>query len=326
MNDEILVSVFCIAHNHEKYIRRCLDGFVSQEAPFRYEVLVHDDASTDRTAEIIREYERKYPDIIKPIYQKENQYSKGVKIAKTFLVPKAKGTYVAFCEGDDYWCDKTKLAKQAAIMEQNPSCNLCVHRVDMITEDGKIIGHTMPDFDTQTGIIDSDTFIEIELKCHRYHTSSFFIRKTAYRQFISRYPNFYTVASVGDEPMLLYFATTGNVAYIDDIMSHYRIGSIGGWGQSAKYNYKILQRRSCGEIAMLEAFDAYTNGKYSDAVTQRVLHARFKQATVSYPFRQPFQKEFRTIYKSLPLQRKLKMILLALFPNVIPKILIAHSK
>ena len=74
---DILVSIFCITYNHEKYIRKALEGFVRQETNFNYEVLVHDDASTDGTSGIIKEFEEKYPDIIKPIYQSENQYQNG---------------------------------------------------------------------------------------------------------------------------------------------------------------------------------------------------------------------------------------------------------
>ena len=83
------VSIVTLAYNHGKYIRQCLEGFVMQVTDFPFEVIIHDDASTDDTAEIIREYEQKYPDIIKPIYQTENQYSKGVAIGATFLYPNA---------------------------------------------------------------------------------------------------------------------------------------------------------------------------------------------------------------------------------------------
>ena len=89
--EEIMVSVFCTAYNHGKYIRDCLEGFVKQKTNFKFEVLINDDASTDNTASIIREYEKKYPDIIKPIYQKENQYSKGISIYRQILVPEASG-------------------------------------------------------------------------------------------------------------------------------------------------------------------------------------------------------------------------------------------
>jgi len=118
------VSICCLAYNHEPYIRDCLDGFMIQQTNFDFEVLIHDDASTDKTAEIIREYEKKYPDIIKPIYQTENQYSKRVGITRVFQFPRARGKYIAMCEGDDYWTDPLKLQKQVDFLESNPDYGL----------------------------------------------------------------------------------------------------------------------------------------------------------------------------------------------------------
>src|SRR5690554_2985712 len=94
-----LVSISTITFNHAPYIRQCLDGFLMQKTDFAFEVLIHDDASTDGTEEIIREYEAKYPDIIKPLYEIENQYSKGRSGSRTFNFPRAKGKYIALCEG-----------------------------------------------------------------------------------------------------------------------------------------------------------------------------------------------------------------------------------
>ena len=125
--NDIKVSVYCLAYNHEKFIRNTLDGFVSQKTNFKYEVIIHDDASTDNTTNIIREYEEKYPDIIKPIYQTENQYSKGIGIIPNYIVPRIRGKYVAACEGDDYWCDDYKLQKQFDYMEKHSECSMCVH-------------------------------------------------------------------------------------------------------------------------------------------------------------------------------------------------------
>ena len=125
--DNIAVSVICTAYNHEKYIRDALEGFVSQKTDFRFEVLVNDDASTDGTAAIIREYAVKYPDIIRPVYQTENLYSQGVKIWRDVLLPMARGSYIAFCEGDDYWCDDGKLAVQKAYLDTHPECSAVVH-------------------------------------------------------------------------------------------------------------------------------------------------------------------------------------------------------
>ena len=124
--DKPEVSICCITYNHEKYIEDALKGFLIQKTDFPFEILIHDDASTDRTAEIIREYEKKYPKIIKPIYQKENQYSKGIKIVNpTFNFPRAKGKYIAMCEGDDYWTDPKKLQIQKDFLDANPDYVIC---------------------------------------------------------------------------------------------------------------------------------------------------------------------------------------------------------
>lgn len=114
-----LVSIICNTYNHASYISQCLNGFFIQRTNFPFEVLVHDDASTDNTPDIIREYECKYPQILKPIYQKENQYSKGKDIFFDHQCLRAKGKYIAICEGDDYWIDPLKLQKQIDFLESH---------------------------------------------------------------------------------------------------------------------------------------------------------------------------------------------------------------
>ena len=121
------VSVLCITYNHEEYIRTALESLINQKTSFRYEVIVHDDASTDGTASIVREYADKYPDLIKPVLQSNNQYSKGVDIIRTCILNYAEGKYIAFCEGDDCWIDENKLEKQYLLMEKTPSVDICSH-------------------------------------------------------------------------------------------------------------------------------------------------------------------------------------------------------
>ena len=120
MENTPLVSIICSTYNHEAYIAQCLDGFLIQQTTFPFEILVHDDASTDNTPYIIHEYEYKHPQIIKPIYQKENQYSQGEDIFFKYQCSRAQGKYIAICEGDDYWIDPLKLQKQVDFLEQNP--------------------------------------------------------------------------------------------------------------------------------------------------------------------------------------------------------------
>ena len=125
--DKPLISICCITYNHESYIKDTLEGFLIQETNFPFEILIHDDASTDKTADIIRQYEEKYPELIKPVYQTENQYSKGIKINSTFNFPRSQGEYIALCEGDDFWTDKDKLQYQIEKMREHGKCQLSFH-------------------------------------------------------------------------------------------------------------------------------------------------------------------------------------------------------
>lgn len=125
-----LVSISCLTYNHAPFVRKCLDGFLMQKTTFPFEILIHDDCSTDGTDLIIREYTEKYPDIIKPLYETENKYSNGYrgKMDITFNYSRAQGKYIASCEGDDYWTDPLKLQKQVDFMEANPEYSVTFHR------------------------------------------------------------------------------------------------------------------------------------------------------------------------------------------------------
>lgn len=133
-DENILVSINTLTYNHEKYIAQCIEGILMQKTNFAFELLIHDDASTDNTAAIIKEYEKKYPKIIKPIYQTENQWSKGIKIAATYQYPRVKGKYIALCEGDDYWIDENKLQMQVDFLENNPEYTMCFHNANILNK------------------------------------------------------------------------------------------------------------------------------------------------------------------------------------------------
>lgn len=135
---DVLVSICCITYNHGPFIRQCLDGFMMQKTDFSFEVLIHDDASTDGTTEIIKEYEARYPDVIKPIYEEENQWVKGRRGSAVFNFPRARGKYIALCEGDDYWTDPLKLQKQVDFLEKNKEYVLCSHNYNNYNEDTQL--------------------------------------------------------------------------------------------------------------------------------------------------------------------------------------------
>lgn len=132
-----LVAIDCRTYNQEKYIGDTLEGFVMQKTNFPYVAIVHDDASTDDTAQIIKQYAEKYPDIIKPIIETENQYSKADGSLTRVLKEACRNTnakYIALCEGDDYWTDPNKLQLQVDFLESNPDYSMCFHKVDILNE------------------------------------------------------------------------------------------------------------------------------------------------------------------------------------------------
>ena len=131
-NEFMMVSVLCQTYNHEQYISECLQSIVAQKVNFRYEILVHDDASTDNTANIIRKFEREYPDLIKPIYQEVNQWSLGNKVFSGIQLPRCTGKYIAICEGDDYWTDPLKLQKQVDILKVMKILDLFMRKPEFI--------------------------------------------------------------------------------------------------------------------------------------------------------------------------------------------------
>lgn len=121
----LIVTILCLVYNHEAYIRQCLEGFVMQRTNFRFEAIIHDDASTDKSADIIREYAEKYPEIIKPILETQNQYSKHDGTISRIMNENTHGKYVAMCEGDDFWIDPLKLQKQVDLLEKHKDCSVC---------------------------------------------------------------------------------------------------------------------------------------------------------------------------------------------------------
>ena len=130
-----------------------------QQTNFAFEVLIHDDASTDGTTEIIKEYEAKYPDIIKPIYEDENQWVKGRRGSAVFNFPRAKGKYIALCEGDDYWTDPLKLQKQVDFLEKSLDYSMCSTRCLFYYEEGKQYKETYPQYIGDDNIVTLDKLV-----------------------------------------------------------------------------------------------------------------------------------------------------------------------
>ena len=209
-----LVSISCITYNHENYIREAIEGFLMQETTFPVEILIHDDASTDNTANIIREYEIKYPSLIKPIYQTENQYSKQDGTIGRIQIERTKGKYYATCEGDDYWDNHHKLQIQVDFLEKNPKYCLVYTNYRKFLQGRKI-------FKTRRNYQINN--IEDLLIQNNIGTLTICLRLQLLKDYYNTIYKELPPLSMGDYPKWLYLSTRGKFKYIDQFCAVYRV-------------------------------------------------------------------------------------------------------
>jgi glycosyltransferase involved in cell wall biosynthesis len=233
------VTVFCITYNQKKYIRQCLDSILLQKTDFEYEVLINDDASSDGTREIIEEYQKKYPGIVKPVFHEENQFSKGKRnFILRYLMPEALGKYLAICEGDDYWTDPNKLQKQVNFLDHHKDYAVCFHPVQVIYEDG----------DEETSIYPVENkpsrfTVNGLLRRNFMQTNSVMYRKQTYKEIN-------TGVMPGDWYLHLYHAQYGKIGFVNEVMSVYRRHSGGLWWESDKNIDQIWIKHGVGHAAL----------------------------------------------------------------------------
>lgn len=314
MNDEIKVSVCCLTYNHEKYVEKTLLGFVSQRTDFAFEVLIHDDASTDRTPEIIQEYAAKYPDIIKPIFQKENQYSKGVKVSVTYNYPRVQGKYVAFCEGDDYWCDEYKLQKQFNAMEKHSECALCVHNTRCIDKEGHCLDLMFPPQTFHAGVITAKQYIHAEIveSPWIFQMSSYFVRREVIEEYLRGFRHPFTV---GDLPLVLLSLQYGDCYYINQVMSCYRKDSGGAMTNIRNSREKTIRQYE-SFVKGFQFFDERTNGKYAEDFKYGVLFSEVQIYKSRGEFRKILDPKYKSVFVRFNIKNKALIVFGSLFPTI----------
>lgn len=296
------VSVYCMVFNHEPYLRDALEGFVRQQTDFEYEVIVHDDASTDRSREIIEEYAKNYPAIIKPVFQQENQYSKGVRVVDAFVLPRLTGEYVAVCEGDDYWTDPMKLQLQVDFLDKHPDYVACVHntmKLDMMTGvESRMFSHTQ----------DEDITVAEALAVGGgcYHTSSLMYR----REYIYNRPAFFQKAKgFADYPMAIYLTLSGKMRFINRTMSYYRFGSISSWTRKTRADTNKIAMHHQYVVDMLEEVDRYTDGAHHAQIEHVILQNRYKILFYKEQYSQLRKMPYAQLYRQMPASYRAKTYL-----------------
>lgn len=271
-----LVSIGIITYNHEKYIRQCLEGVMMQKTNFPFEVIIGEDCSTDNTRKIVEEFEAKYPDVIKPIYQEKNVG--GARNAYEFCYPKLSGKYIAICEGDDYWTDPLKLQKQVDFLENNPDVVLCYHRINRVNEWGEII-HKRESTDKITYLTQKELF----------HISIPTL-SIMFRNCIKEIPKEIIDAQCGDSFIRGMLASHGNAANLGFVGAHYRIHPGGVYSSKTtveQFLYSLNARRQMKRSA------------YFNKYQKREIEKEYLERKFSYLVHLLKKMEFSNFFKIL---------------------------
>ncbi len=302
-----MVSIICNTYNHENYIKDALDGFLMQRTNFVYEILVHDDASTDKTADIIRNYEKKYPNIIKPIYQTENQYSKGMGTVSKIQFSRVRGKYIALCEGDDFWTDSFKLQKQVDALEQHPEIDICAHKTAVVSAETKtILDYKAPE--------NENTVISAE---HVIAGGGGFVATCSlvFRAGLNETVPEFRKTMPFDYTLQIHGALRGGMIYLNENMASYRWLSKGSWSR------RIAQTESVGNIfserviQMLDVLDKEYNFQYHSSVSEAQLNLKFGQLLCSLDaYKQLMQEPYLHLYQKLDRITQIKIKLKYYFP------------
>lgn len=311
-----MVSICCLAYNQEAYIAQTLQSFIDQITDFPFEVLVHDDASTDKTADIIRQFEAKYPDIIKPIYQTENQHSKNVRISFTYQYPRATGKYIAMCEGDDYWIDPHKLQKQVDYMEAHPDCHLCFTNGKCEVNgsiERRVIPWT-PAYRKSYKPGNADYNMGDMVLLDYVPTASLLCLTEDLKNLPEMSPNTFR----GDTFIRLYTTSLGYAHCIDEDTCIYRYRVANSmttqWNESAKNAVAFIGKL----ISLLDDMNRITEGKYDAQIQEMKLRSVFRIHIKQQDYHAARQKQFHKLFRSDGLSEYAKYILAVYFPRLFP--------
>jgi len=221
------VSVVVITYNHENFIDQTIESIVTQETTFQIEVLIGDDFSTDGTRAKILEWERRYPQLIRPLLHDANlgpthNFNSAMKVSR--------GEYVAMIEGDDYWSDVRKLQKQSDCLDANQDASLCFHLHDVYNDTTE---RFLPSF--AGAILQESDFSPKEMLNHvAMHTST----KMWRRKFLPHFDKCHKSRQF-DCAINVLLALRGRIIRLDEVMSVYRLHPGGGWVGATKLNQNI---------------------------------------------------------------------------------------
>ena len=305
---EPMVSICTTTYQHALYIEKALDSFLMQKTTFPFEILIHDDVSTDGTIEILKRYAEKYPEIVKPLFEEENQYSKGVPINETFNFPRAKGKYIALCEGDDCWLDENKLQAQVDYMEAHPDCTFCFTNGTITDVSGNAPDRPFVPYyeEERPWFSEEDRSYELGemTRLSFVPTASFLFPRAVWEKLQEEYSR--KMCEHGDLKMRLYFTSEGYGRYIHMNSCLYRQNVAGSAFQVwRKESAEKTARRAATVSEMIRDLDERTGGKYMQEMQpllDRYLFVELWNTTADKPLQNP---ELRRVFRALPLKQRL---------------------
>lgn len=259
-SDIPLVSISCLTYNHGKFLKEALDGFLIQKTDFSFEILIHDDASTDDTVQIILDYQKKYPDLIKPIFQEKNLWSQGTRaLSATYNFPRAQGKYIAMCEGDDFWTDPYKLQKQVDFLECNPEYVACVHGAHFFDE--SLNSRVETKFEKVKEDFDLDLFKIFHESGGVYPSCSIMMRNTPpfYPKELLRFPS-------GDLTLIVFLKMKGKIRFMKGLWATYRIHANGVYQGENRSIKNIIKNRY-----LIQEYYSNLSKKLPKSSTRRLL-------------------------------------------------------
>lgn len=267
MNTNPLVSIVCLTFNEEDFVRDTLDNFLSQETNFPYEVLVYDDASQDRTPEILKEYADRYPDIFRMTLYTENNFKKGLGffgLREGFR--EARGKYIAYCEGDDYWCDNHKLQKQVDFLEAHPEYEVCAHETLVRNDfnpavDGILFTHTKVNIFLDRTKQNRYSFRDT-LTGNIFHISAMMFRN----DLPIVWPEWICEVTALDMILFMMLAERGDICLMRDVMSVYRHNQKSITSTGTQFANQVAFNNA--SITLVQRMDAFWNGRHHHDITR----------------------------------------------------------
>lgn len=304
------ITVVVMTYNQKDYIEKAIDSILSQNINVEYKILIHDDCSNDGTYELLLNKQKENPNKIEIIRQDSRKFlidGFNMMIYK-YVVPHINSKYVAYCDGDDYWCDNKKLQKQYDFMKEHQDYSMCFHNAYQLKNNGDMSSKWYIDSE---GDVDMSFIINDRPGIH-IATSSIFLKTEVFKDFSEWRKAF----PVEDVPMYMTAVIYGKIHRLEAIMCVYRQFAQGSWSSQNKNNKeRVIEHLIKLKEATIQ-FDNETNGKYHQMVVEQNESCDFRIALNNNDYKEIFSKKYRRFVKRMSRKDRISMVMKYKLPRL----------